>query len=95
MDGLERRLERRGEREGRQETRLRSEGQMVPGGQEKQNQSLRAESFLWVRRGESYFGAMGARGQLEWDEWRMWMQKAEVIHGEERDRLEMLTEGEL
>ena len=54
MDGLERRLERKGEREGRKETKLRSEGQMVPGGQEKQNQSSRAKSFLWVRRGESY-----------------------------------------
>ena len=68
MDGLERRLERKGEREGRKETKLRSEGQMVPGGQEKQNQSSRAKSFLWVRRGESYFGAMRARGQLELDE---------------------------
>ena len=45
VDGLKRRLERRGEREGRKETRLWSERQMVPGGQEKKNQSLWQKAF--------------------------------------------------
>ena len=44
-----------------------------------------AKSFLWVRRGESYFGAMGARGQLEWDEQRVWMQKAERSFTERKE----------
>ena len=51
----------------------------------KEEPKLMAKSFLWVRRGESYFGAMGARGQLEWDEQRVWMQKAERSFTERKE----------
>lgn len=38
-----------------------------------------------LERSESYFGAMGARGQLEWDEQRVWMQKAERSFTERKE----------
>lgn len=65
MDGLERSLERKGEKEGRKETKQVSEGQNGAWRSRKAEPKLKGKK---LGRKESYFGAMGARGQLEWDE---------------------------